>query len=218
MADSSVAVTAGAGTLIDTVTTPAGDHRQVVIPADRGGFNGRYTTLRTIGRAGTTGQNLASIWNAAGSTVNVNVKFVGYDIAVTVVKAITVLPPVLRLHKLTTIPTGGTAGYKVAVNSALTSNASVTTLQDAATDTTLSATALGFTQTTAASGLTQEWAPRLISGAGYEMGDRLEFLGNGDVTLRPGEGLGVRLDYTLATQNPATDIHIVTMLWEEYAP
>jgi hypothetical protein len=41
-------------------------------------------------------------------------------------------------------------------------------------------------------------------------------LTNGPVMLRAGEGLGVHLNYTVATQNPVTDMWIVTMRWEEY--
>ena len=219
MPDSSVAITAGSGTTIDTYQLGSGDHRQIMIPGDHGGFDGKFTTYRIPGRAGTTGQNLAALYNATGSTVVVNVQFIGVDVYQTVIKAVTVAPPTIRIHKLTNIPTNGTAGFKVASDSTVATNASVTTYQDASAEGTLSGTALAFTQTTASSGLTHEFAPRMITAAGYEMADRAEFLqGSNNVLLRANEGVGVRLDYTLATQNPATDIWIVTIHWEEYTP
>lgn len=217
MPDSNVTITAGVGTNIDTYQVGT-DHRQYVIPTDHGGFAGRFATFRIPGRAGTTGQNLAAIFNAVGSTVAADVRFVGIDLYQTVVKAITVAPPIIRVTKLTTLPTNGTAGTKLAEDSAVTSSASITTFQDASADGTSSATALGFTQTGAANTLTQEFAPRFITAAGYEMADRVEMLQNTHTTIRAGEGVGIRLDYTAATQNPITDMWIVTIAWEEYTP
>lgn len=219
MPDSNVPITAGTGTAIDTYQTAAGEHRQRVILSDSGGFNGRFTTYRIPGRAGTAGQPLAAIWNAAGSTVNVDVEFVGVDLYQTVVKAITVPPPIIRVCRLTAIPTAGTAGFKVA-QGAGTSNASVTTHQDASADGT-SGTALATSVTNANSasvGLTQEFAPRFVTAVGYEPADRVEMLTTGAVTLSAGQGLGVFLNYALATQNPVTDMWVVSMRWEEYTP
>lgn len=220
MGNSSVPITAGAGTNIDTYQIANGDHRQIFIEGNHGGCTGRFTTYRIPGRAGTTGQNLAAIWNAAGSTVEVDVGFVGVDLYQTVIKAITVPPPVIRVVRLTSIPTNGTAGFKVLEETANTSNASVTTYQDASADGTSSASALtGVTTGSSANvGLTQEFAPRMITAAGYEMADRVEMLLNGKVTLRAGEGLGVHLNYTVATQNPVTDIWVASMRWEEITP
>jgi len=52
------------------------------------------------------------------------------------------------------------------------------------------------------------------------MFDRTEFMSDPleSVVLRPLEGLVVFLDYTLATQNPTTDMWIVGCRWEEYTP
>ena len=221
MPDSSVPITAGTGTNIDTVTAPSGDHRQVVITDGRGGYVGRAGTLRIPGRAGTIGQNLASLHNATGSTIVVSLHKITVDCVATVAKAVTVLPPVIRAYKVTVLPTNGTALTKVASDSSATAtSASVTLLQDASVDGTSSATTLTAT-IPAGTVIASEFAPRLITGAGYEMSDRLEFMADsdiGNVILRPLEGVVVRLDYVLATQNPVTDMWIVGFKWEEYTP
>lgn len=137
------------------------------------------------------------------------------DLAVTVVKAVTVLPPLIRVCRFTALPTNGTALTKVTEDTTLSSNASVTVFGDASADGTSSGTALTVT-IPANNVLTQEYAPRLITAAGYEMFDRTEFLKDMDpIVLRPLEGLVVFLDYTLATQNPVTDMWTVTCRWTE---
>lgn len=219
MPDSSVAITAGTGTNIDTITTPNGDHRQVVVVEERGGYSGRVATFRTPGRAGTTGQRLFSIHNATGSTVHVRLHKITVDVVSTVVKAITVLPPVIRAYKVTVLPTNGTALTKVAEDSSKASSASVTILGDASADGTGSATTLTATLP-AGNIITQEFAPRYITAAGYEPADRMEFFAGEQegVTLRPLEGVVVALDYVLATQNPVTDMWIIGCRWEEFTP
>lgn len=220
MADSAIAITPGVGTNIDTYQVTGGDHRQRVILEDYGGCRARFTSYRVPGRAGTTGQNIAAIWNAAGSTVNVNLGFIGVDCVQTAVIAATVIPPIIRVIRMTsTIPTNGTAGFKILENTSLTSNASVTTYQDASADGTGSGTTLTIAGTvTAAAGITQEFAPRLITAVGYEPADRVEFLNAGPVVLRPGEGVAVRLEYTTTTANPTTTSWVTTMRWEEVTP
>ena len=180
-------------------------------------FRGRASTFRIPGRAGTTGQKLFSIHNATGSTILVDVDKFKIDKVETVVKAVTVLPPLVRLYKVTVLPTNGTAVTKVARDSAQSSSASLTILQDASADGTSSATALTATLP-AGTVIEGEFAPRLITAAGYEMSDRVEFLKETDelITLRPLEGLVVMLDYVLATQNPITDMWVVTAKWLEY--
>jgi len=220
MADSSVAITAGAGTNIDTVTTPNGDHRQVVITGDKGGHSGRVNTFRTLGRAGTTGQKLFSIHNASGSTVAVDVHKITVDLAGTVVTAVTVIPAIIRMYKVTVLPTNGTSLTKVSENSGgAATSASVTVLGDASADGTGSATTLTATLPAGAV-LSQEFAPRLITAAGYEMADRMEFFGGEgeQVTLRALEGIVVMLDYANAAANPITHHWTVGCRWEEYTP
>ena len=220
MADSSVAITAGTGTAIDTFTMPNGDHRQVVMAGDHGSYSGKVATFRTPGRAGTVGQKLFSIHNATGSTIVAEVHKITIDLVQTVVKAVTVLPPVIRLWKVTVLPTNGTAATKVTEDSSSTAtSASVTVLQDASADGTSSATALTATLP-AGTIVSEEYAPRLITAAGYEMFDRTEFMSDPleSVVLRPLEGLVVFADYVLATQNPITDMWLVGCRWEEYTP
>lgn len=178
-------------------------------------YRGRANTFRIPGRAGTAGQKLLSIHNATGSAVLVDVEKIWVDIAVTVVKAVTVLPPIIRIWKVTVLPTNGTALTKVAEDTSMTSNASVTVLGDASADGTGSATALTATLP-AGTIASQEYAPRLITAAGYEMFDRTEYLDNAPITLRALEGLVVFLDYTLATQNPTTDMWTAGVRWSEY--
>lgn len=218
MPDSSVAITAGTGTNIDTITTPNGDHRQVVFVGDKGGYEGRASTNITPGRAGTAGQTLMTLHNATGSTVAVDLHRVTVDMWQTVIKAVTVPPPVIRLWKFTALPTGGSALSKIAIDSGLTaSSSSVTLLQDSSTERTTTGTAISVTRP-AGNVLTQEPAPRMITAAGYEPADRIELLSSGLVTLRALEGVAVFLDYTVATSNPVTDMWTVSIHWEEYTP
>ena len=220
MADSSIAITAGTGTAVDTFTMPNGDHRQVVMVNDHGSYAGKAATFTIPGRAGTTGQKLFSIHNATGSTIVAEVHKITIDLVQTVIKAVTVMPPVIRLWKVTVLPTNGTAATKVAEDSSSTAtSASVTVLQDASANGTSSTTALTATLP-AGTVVSEEFAPRLITAAGYEMFDRTEFMSDPleSVVLRPLEGLVVFLDYTLATQNPVTDMWLVGCRWEEYTP
>lgn len=177
-------------------------------------FKGRASTFRIPGRAGTTGQKLLSLFNATGSTVTVTVGMIAIDVVATVIKAITVLPPVIRLYKVAILPTGGTALTKTKIGGTSTSNASVTVLNDASADGTNSATALTATLPAGAV-ITQEFAPRFITAAGYEMADRIEFLTNSDVTLAAGEGVVLMLDYNVAAMNPTTDSYVATIQWDE---
>src|SRR4051812_1969891 len=118
MADSSIAVTPGTGAAVDTFSNPNGDHRQIVLPCDHGGYNGRFGTFKIPGRA-LAAHNLAAIHNATGSTIAVDVKFIGVDLYQTVIKAVTVPPPVVRISRFTTLPTNGTAGTKAPVDTTL---------------------------------------------------------------------------------------------------
>lgn len=180
-------------------------------------YIGRVTTKRTPGRAGTAGQKLFSIHNATGSAVIIDIEKITVDLVQTVIKAVTVLPPVIRAWKVTVLPSNGTALTKVPMDSTQSSSASVTVLGDASADGTSSTTALTATLP-AGTVLTQEFAPRLITAVGYEMADRIEFSGEQDrlVTLNPLEGLVIFADYVLATQNPVTDMWIIGCKYTEY--
>jgi hypothetical protein len=214
MADN-LGYTPGSGATVAT-TDVGGVHFQKFIPTaePHGSFRGRVQTFRTPGRAGTTGQKIFALHNATGSTKIVHINQLAVDIVCTVIKAVTVLPPVIRVHRFTAVPTNGTALTKVAKDTVLSSNASVTAWGDASADGTNSATALTVT-IPSNSMLAQEFAPRLITAAGYEMFDRTEMMVGYDIVLRALEGIVVNLDYTLATQNPTTDMWIVGCDWFE---
>lgn len=173
---------------------------------------GRANSFRTPGRAGTAGQKLFALHNGSSRIVHLNQ--ITVDLYQTVVKAITVAPPVIRAHRITAAPTNGTALAKTAKDSALSSHASVTAWGDASVDGTSSASALTAT-IPAGNMLTQEFAPRFITAVGYEPFDRAEFLEGKDIVLRQGEGIVIELSYSAATQNPVTDMWIVGCDWWE---
>jgi hypothetical protein len=177
-------------------------------------YRGRASTFNTPGRAGTTGQKLLSLHNATGSVVKVTIHKVMLDLSVTVVKAITVAPPIVRLYKVTVLPTNGTALTKIKTGGTGASSGSVTVLGDASADGTGSGTTLTATLPSG-SIISQEYAPRFITAVGYEMADRLEFLGDTEVELGALEGVVLALDYVLATQNPVTDRWIAGIEWTE---
>jgi hypothetical protein len=196
---------------------------QYVVPvADRiESFRGRSSTFVTPGRP-VAAQRLFAIHNATGSTTLVSINRVVVDLMTTVAKAIGNQPPVIRANRFTALPTGGTALVKVGLDSAQTSNASVTVWGDASADNagagTSSATALTITPNPTTS-LAQVFAPRFIGTAGYEMVDTAAFfIGEPDVVLRPLEGVVISLTdpVTLALGNPATDKWIAFCDWTEY--
>ncbi len=177
-------------------------------------YRGRVNTFRTLARVATT-QNLLSLHNATGSTVKVRVNQEWLDFSTTVVKAVTVLPPVARLHKVTVLPTNGTAMTKVPQDSALSSSASITLLGDASADGTGSATTLTATIPAGAI-FTQEFVARLITAAGYEPMDRLVFLEGDDTYITLNALEGVVLQLVSAVNMVATDHFIAGLEYEEY--
>ncbi len=191
-------------------------------PADKEApatFRGRVCTWRIPGRAGTTGQKLFSLFNPAASGKVMVLNQVVIDVYQTVVKAVTVAPPLIRIHRITAAPTGGTALTRIAKDTALpVANGVVTALGDSSADGTSSGTALTHAIANGAQAtiLTQEFAARMITAVGYETFDRIELLEGKDIIFRAGEGCLLFLDYTLATQNPITDMWMVGADWYEY--
>jgi hypothetical protein len=179
-------------------------------------YDGRASSFRIPGRAGTTGQKIFSIFNTTGSGLLVNLEEVHVHHVETVIKAVTVLPPVVRLYRVTVVPTNGTAAVKSPNDSLQTSSASVAILFDASADGTSSATALTATLTTQV--VTGQFAARMITAAGFDMILKMDLLDGPDeyALLREGQGIVCMLDYTLATQNPVTDMWLVTADWTEY--
>lgn len=189
---------------------------QFVIPTkDRiTSFHGRAASFITPGRAAVS-QRLLALHNATASTIVINVNRIRVDVLVTAVKAVTVVPPVIRVVRFTALPTGGTALAKVTTDTAQTSNAAATVWGDASADGTGSATTLGVTPTGT---LAQTYGPRIFTAVGYEPVDTaLFFDGETDITLRALEGICVTMDAAVVTTgNPATDRWIASIDWEEY--
>jgi hypothetical protein len=178
-------------------------------------FRGRAATYRMPGRAGTAARRLLALWNAVGSGKVVHINQIAIDTISTAAYAVTVIPPVIRVHRITAIPTNGTALTKNAKDTNGTSNVNISLFGDASADGTNSTTALAAT-TTAGAHLFQEYMPRLITAAGYEMFDKAEVLDGKDVIVRAGEGIVLSYDnITLATQEPATQHTVATIDWFE---
>lgn len=177
-------------------------------------FKGRACSFRTPGRAGTAGQKILSLHNASGSIVIVTINKVVVDLYQTVIKAITVAPPMVRLWKVTVLPTNGTVLAKNKIGGTGLSDAAITVRGDASADGTGSGTTLTATLPAGAI-LTQEFAPRYVTAVGYEPADRMEFLGDTKIILGALEGVVVFLDYILATQNPTTDQWVCGVEWAE---
>jgi hypothetical protein len=209
----------GAGKKLKTFADAAGEHYQQITLGDPAVlFRGRASTLRTPGRAGTTGQNLSAIWNGSATRV-VRVKACAVDLSQSVVKAVTVLPPLVRFFRIGAAPTGGASATKNAEDTALTSDAGVAVTMDASADGTSAATAIAAT--TSGGALTQTFAPRLLAIGTtpatnlYEPFDREIFFDSSAVVLRPSQGLLLRLDYNVATMNPITDMWTAAWIWTE---
>ncbi len=197
-----------------TASTDSWD--QYVIPVEDSiiSYKGRAATFRIPGNAAVT-QNLASIHNATGSTILVDVNRIIVDLTSTAIKALTVQQPVIRVYKVTVLPTGGTALAKASLDSALTSSTSVELKQGASAHRVASA----LTATLPANAvIDQAQASRVISAAGAEPMDPVQFLdGEPDLTLRALEGMVVVCeDAIVTTGNPATDWWTVVIDWTEY--
>jgi len=197
------------------------DVDQYVIPVEDKivSYRGRATTFVTPGRAAVA-QKVFAIHNATASTILVAVNRLRVDLLSTALKAATVLPPLIRIHRFTALPTGGTALSKIGLDTAQTSSASATVWGDSSADNAGAGTssAVTLTVTTLAPPLAQRYAPRFITLAGYEPMDSVNFFeGEPDVTLRALEGLCVFLDMaTVTTGNPTTDKWVVSCDWTEY--
>lgn len=201
-----------------------GNWDQYVIPTkDRvTSYLGRCSSFVTPGRNATS-QKLMAIHNATGSTVTVSINRIRVDLLTTVAKAVTTLPPIIRVHRFTAIPTNGTniTTSKVPLDTNYTSSAAVTLWGDSSADNAGAGTSSGTTLTVtipANSALAQLYAPRVITAAGYEPIDAAIFFeGDSDITLRPLEGACVFLDAATVTSGiPTTDRFLIVIDWEEY--
>ena len=219
MASSSYLSQGGHGAPVASVKDPSGSHRQLVIPSDHGEYVGFASTFKMPGIAGTAGHKLFSIYNAQADSQPeiVRVFRVTVDLYCTVVKAITVPPPVLRLWKVTVAPTNGDLVTKVPANSgSVAASGFLTIRQDASADSTSSSSTLTATLP-AGTWVSAKKAPRVITAAGEESADNVDLLGPGEsVYLRSNEGLVVFADYVDATSNPTTDRWMVSCAYEHY--
>ncbi len=177
-------------------------------------YKGRVSTFSTPGRAGTAGQKIFAIHNASGSTRVVTINSIAVDLVQLAAIAVTVRPVIIRIYRVTVLPTNGTTLTKVARDTSLTASASITVFGDSQSEDVGSATTLTATLP-AGNVLTQTYAARLITAAGYEPFDREVFLDGSGVKLQALEGLVVMLDYTLTTQNPTGNRWLVTCDWDE---
>jgi hypothetical protein len=184
-------------------------------------------TFRTPGRAGTAGQKLFALHNATGSPSIVDVHRLTVDLVSTLVKAVTVLPPVIRIYRYTAVPTNGAALTKNLEDTALSSRTAVTAWGDASADGTSAGTALtiaAITLGTQTGLLAQEFASRFMGGAGTnpqsEIADKMTFFEGEDefITLRALEGIAVFADYSVAAQNATSDMWAVSCRWVEQTP
>lgn len=191
---------------------------QYVIPVrDRmTSFQGRGNSFVTPGRAAAS-QKVLALHNATSSPVFVQVNRITVDVSSTVIKAVTVVPPLIRVHRFTAIPTNGTLLAKVPRDTALSSSSSVTLWGDASADGTGSGTTLTIT-IPASNIIAQHRAPRLLTGATLDPADPIRFFDSEpDITLRALEGVCVFLDQATATTgNPSTDAWVITIDWEEF--
>jgi len=182
-------------------------------------YHGRSTTFVTPGRAAIA-QKIFAIHNATASTVLVSVDRITIDVLSTALKAATVLPPLIRMHRFTALPTGGTALAKATLDTAGATNAAVTLWGDSSADNNGAGTSSATTLTVTALDppLSQKYGPRFITLAGYEPIDTAPFFyGESDVTLRALEGMCVFLNMaTVTTGNPATDKWVVSADWTEF--
>lgn len=180
---------------------------------------GRSATFLTPGRAA-VGQKIHAIHNATGSSVLVAVNRIVVGHLNTAAKLSSVIPPIIRIHRFTAIPTNGTSLTKTAnqLDSSTSSNASVTVWGDASADGTGSATTLTITIPTQ-SILDQRWTPYQVNtqvGGVTQLAVEFEFQPQ-EIILRALEGVCVFLDQaTTTTGNPATDKWISTINWEEF--
>jgi hypothetical protein len=198
-----------AGLEYDLTAVGAGDGGAAPVAVT---YRGRASTPITPGRAGTANQPIMAFWNGSASKI-ARITAMGVALYQTVIKAVTVPPPIIRFYRTATAPVNGVAISKVSIDTALSSDLNISIKGDASADRTSGASALA--QTTTGGALTQECAPRMITAAGYEMFDRDIFFDLDDVVCRPNEGLLMRLDYNLATSNPITDMWIASLIWTE---
>ena len=174
-------------------------------------YSGFVSTFTTPGRAGTGGQKIFSIYNGAAdvSPAVVSVSKVSVSMYATVIKAVTMAPPIIRLWKVTVAPGAGDLVTKVVDNTeGESADSLVVCRQDASANVTSSASALTATLP-AGTFIKSIPAPRIITAVGVDAPQVVDFGLGKPMKLRNNEGLVVFLDYTDAGSNPITDMWTV---------
>jgi len=178
-------------------------------------FQGMVATFRTPGRAATA-QNLFSIFNASGSTTLVAVRRLVVQMDATAV--LTAVAALFKCARSTTLPTNGTTLTKVAVDTNLSSSASVTCLGDASADGTGSGTTLTSTPGTA---FWAQYLMRLHTAVGQVIAADENIIplicDSNPIILRASQGLLVHIVAAATTSNPATNHYVTNCFWEEYS-
>jgi hypothetical protein len=133
----------------------------------------------------------------------------------TVVKAITVAPPIVRIWAFTAVPTNGTAMTKSKIGGTGATSGSVTVWNGASSDGTSSGTALTVTLP-AGTIIDQQFPERIVTGAGQVGKNAMIFEYPNGIDLPALTGICVFLDYATATFNPTTDMWVASIEWEEF--
>lgn len=197
----------------DTVVEPFG----ILAPERVAAFKASAATFRTPARA-SAAQPIFAIFNGASSPRLVAVRELLLSWETIVAK--TVLNPYARLFRLTAAPTNGTTLARVAIDTADSADANITTHGDASADGTLSASALAFTAnpTTPMAGRFLARMHTLV-GESPSAGGPIDLLDgvppDYPIILRAGQGIGVRIDAAAALV--ANDFHyLVDYAFEEF--
>lgn len=189
--------------------------RIITEPARTITFRGIYGSFRVPGSAATP-QNLLTISNASGSTVLVGLRELRVWTMPTVA-TITVVPPILSLYRITSVPSGGTAATKTSLDSReAASNASVTIRGPASAD----GTATAITATAAGQRLSAEYAAHQ-----YALGllhpiatDVLAAIPvEYPLIMAAGDSYLLQLTTAAAADNVATRHFVVECMWEEFS-
>jgi hypothetical protein len=176
-------------------------------------FEGMLASFRTLGNAAAP-QNIFSIENGAGSTVLLGVKRLRVEMDATAL--LTAVAPEFVTYRQTTLPSAGTTLTKVAVDTALTSNASVIIRGATASD---GGAATAITATASANRMYHQFQHRMSSIAGQMIADDYNLIPEASwdnpVILRAGEALLVQVIGTAAS-NAATNHYVVKTAFREY--
>lgn len=179
-------------------------------------FQGVGATFRIVGNAATP-QNLWTLENATGSTVFVALKTL--DIVMHQSGASVVLPPWFSLTRISTVPTGGTAITKTAIDTGdgTTSSGSVTSRGAASADGIASAiTATAAGQRLASASSVQLYTAVGLSGNPEEIDVLKHVPKDWVLVLRAGQSFLLQIIAAAAADNIATRSMHVNFAWEEF--